>query len=165
MPKLSKHGKKIFFHFPVSPRKNTQQVFFCPKKTNNVNRNVDRIKRGKGAVVQENTFAYGYGRGVTAVWQVGARTEPERSRLRMLMRGKAWQYQALSVGVLFCGPETKTWIRSKPKMRKTMTIPTLIHHIKRPSPRDWCFRRKRSSSVRPDSTLSIPSLEDTSLAG
>jgi hypothetical protein len=103
-----------------------------------------------------------YGR--TAVWQFRGRLEPRRSRLRILKRGKAWQYQALSVGCLFFGATNKTWIRSKPRMRKTMTIPTLTHHIETRSSWDWRSRRKNSFNALPVFALSISSL-DISLAG
>lgn len=103
-----------------------------------------------------------YGR--TAVWQFRGRLEPGRSRLRMLKGGKAWQYQALSVGCLFFGVTNKTWIRSKPRMRKTMTIPTLTHHIEARSSWDWRSRRKNSFSALPVFAFSISSL-DISLMG
>jgi len=49
-------------------------------------------------------------------------------------------------------------------MRKTMTIPTLTHHIEMRSSWDWCSRRKNSFSALAVFALSISSL-DICLAG
>src|SRR5262249_49142639 len=81
------------------------------------------------------------------VWQGGGRTDPGRSPLRILTRGKSWQYHALSVGYLLFGLETKTWIRNKTRMRKTTTIMTLIHHVETRSARERRARRTRSFSA------------------
>jgi hypothetical protein len=67
------------------------------------------------------------------------RMEVGRSGLRILKRGKAWRYQALSVGVAFFGRELLTWIPNKTTMRKAMAIMTLSNHIAMRS-----FRNSRS---------------------
>ena len=93
------------------------------------------------------------------MWQGGGRTDPGRSQLRISTRGKSWQYHALSLGYLFCGLDTNTWIRNKRRMRKTTTIMTLIHHVETRSARERRARRTRSFSASSVFALrrSIPS--------
>jgi hypothetical protein len=89
--------------------------------------------------------------------------EPGRWGLRILKRGKAWWYQALSVGVVFFGREILTSIANKRTMRKTMAIMILSNHIAMRSFRNSHSRRKGVSCAWLSLRLSI-SLSDIFLA-